>query len=64
MPTSTTPSKKPATSWIISGIALLIFGLGLLPTLFMTPVGLALMLGGVAVLTAAYLRTHRDDHPR
>ncbi len=51
--------KKAATSWIVTGTVLIVAGAIMLPTVVLTAIGAGFILGGIAVITAAYLRTNR-----
>lgn len=61
MQPSTTPTKKPVVSWYVTGVSLIVVGAVLIPTMFLTAIGVGLILGGVAVTASAYLRDHYRD---
>lgn len=56
-----TPStvKKAASSWVITGVVLIVAGIIMIPTMFLTGIGIGFILAGIATVTAAYLRTNR-----
>lgn len=51
--------KKASTSWIVTGVLLIIAGIAMIPTVALTAIGLGLILLGIAVITSAFLRVAR-----
>lgn len=62
-PASPSPSvKKPITSWIVTGVLLIVAGIAMIPTMFLAAIGGGFILGGIAVITSAMLRmSQRED---
>lgn len=62
-PVASSPAaKKGATTWIVTGVLLILAGIAMIPTVFLAAIGGGFILGGVAVITSGILRTsQRED---
>ncbi|MBN8421919.1 MAG: hypothetical protein J0L73_23580 [Verrucomicrobia bacterium] len=61
-PPPTASAVKKRTSWYVTGVALIVGGAALIPTMFLAAIGGGLILVGIATITAAFIQTHRRQH--
>lgn len=62
MQPSTSLSNKPSPPLLAVGSSLIVLGAALLPSVFLTVVGIACIVAGIGVLIAAYVRSARHSH--
>ncbi|WP_395736502.1 hypothetical protein [Prosthecobacter sp.] len=59
-PPSATVVKK-RTAWYGTGVALIVAGIAIIPTIALAAIGGGLILVGIATITAAYIQGHPRD---